>query len=462
MNETLSSCRLPADAPFHSYEDVIRHLDSLGLFHMDMGLGRMEHALKERGIKRFHCPAVQIVGTNGKGSTSAFLQSLAMAHGIRAALYTSPHFVFPEERIRLNSTMLPRGVWPRLAGNAVLAQPALTYFELLTVMAADAFEDSDCGLMIFEAGLGGRFDATSALPVDMVCFAPIGLDHTAVLGGTVQAIADDKSDALRPGVRIAVSALQPREARAVLEAKAEKHGIPFCSAPSVFSCVGTDAGQALWSSLPVHLRELAVLPDGVELGLRGPHQRMNAQTALLAWILLCHQYGWKTDSASIAHGLANAFIPGRLQYAPACGERPALWLDGAHNTHGMTALLSALASTKAVPEDLRPGAVVFSCLGDKEPEQMTALLAQASALLGGVPVFVPPITDNPRAADPAELAMMLRNARADQQASPAENAAHALSAAHDAAGGRPILVCGSLYLLSEIFALWPELLEAQP
>jgi dihydrofolate synthase/folylpolyglutamate synthase len=459
MNETLSSCCLPADAPFHSYEDVMRHLDSLGLFHMDMGLGRMERALEKCGITRFHCPAVQVVGTNGKGSTSSFLQSLAMAHGISTALYTSPHFVFPEERIRLDRTMLPRRVWPRLAGNAVLAQPGLTYFELLTVMAADAFQDSDCGLMIFEAGLGGRYDATSTLPVDMVCFVPIDLDHTAVLGSTVQAIADDKSDALRPGVCMAVSAPQPREARAVLEAKADARGIPLCSAPSPFSCAGTDAGQALWSSLPSHLRELAVLPEDAELGLRGPHQRMNAQTALLAWILLCHQYGWKTDRAAIARGLAEAFIPGRLQYAPARGERPALWLDGAHNPHGMTALLSALADAKAMPEALRPGAVVFSCLGDKEPEQMAALLAQASALLGNVPVFVPPIADNPRAAAPAELAALLRQAREGQTAAPAESMEHALSSARHAAGTKPILVCGSLYLVSEIFALWPELLS---
>lgn len=462
MNESLSSCRLSADAPFRSYEDVIRHLDSLGLFHMDMGLGRMERALAARGLTRFHCPAVQVVGTNGKGSTSSFLQSLAMAHGMHAALYTSPHFVFPEERIRLDRTMLPRGVWPRLAGNAVLAEPRLTYFELLTVMAAEAFEDSDCGLMIFEAGLGGRYDATSSLPVDMVCFVPMGLDHTAVLGDTVQAIADDKSDALRAGMRMAVSAPQPEEARAVLFAKARERGIPLCSAPSASGCDGTPAGLALWDSLPRTLRELAVLPDDARLGLRGPHQRMNAQSALLTWILLCHQYGWKTDRETIAHGLATAFIPGRLQYAEASGQRPALWLDGAHNTHGMAALLSALADDEAMPRDLRPGAIVFSCLGDKEPEQMAAMLARASALLDGAPVFVPVIADNPRAADNTALAAQIRDARRGQQARPVDGMAHALAAARDTAGEKPILVCGSLYLISEIFALWPELLEAQP
>lgn len=459
MNETLSSCCLPESAPFHSYEDVLRHLDSLGLFHMDMGLGRMERALSALELKRFHCPAVQVVGTNGKGSTSSFLQALAMAHDIRTALYTSPHFVFPEERIRLDHTMLPRKVWPRLAAEAVMAEKHLTYFELLTVMAAKAFNDSDCGLMIFEAGLGGRYDATSSLPVDMVCFTPMGLDHTNVLGTTVEAIADDKSDALRPGVRMAVSAPQPREARTVIRHKADAKGIALCSQPSLSSCEGNDAGFDLWESLPRALRELAVLPSDAEISLLGPHQRENAQTALLAWILLCHTYGWKTDRERIAHGLASAFIPGRLQYAPASGDRPALWLDGAHNTHGMNALLAALADRRAMPETVRPGTVVFSCLGDKEPERMASMLAQASFLLDGAPVFVPPIADNPRAADPAALAALIRDARPGQSAEAVPSMTQALSAAREAAGEKPVLVCGSLYLVSEVFALWPELLS---
>ena len=97
MNVTISSC-LPEGAPFKSYDDVIRHLDGLGVFHMDMGLGRMERALSALGLDRLSRPTVQVVGTNGKGSTSSFLQSLAMAHGLKAGLYTSPHFVVPEER----------------------------------------------------------------------------------------------------------------------------------------------------------------------------------------------------------------------------------------------------------------------------------------------------------------------------------------------------------------------------
>lgn len=439
---------LSDSAPFHSYEDVLRYLDSLGMFHMDMGLGRMERSLRELGLTKFRCPAVQVVGTNGKGSTSVFLQSIAMAHGMNVGLYTSPHFVWPEERIQLNHTMLPRRVWPALADSAVEVEKDLTYFELLTVMAAEAFQTSESDLMIFEAGLGGRYDATTSLPVDMVCFAPIGMDHMNVLGDTLAAIADDKSDALRAGVSLAVSAPQQEEARSILLSKAEARGIPLCSCPAPEGCDGTRAGKALWECLPDDLKACSVLPEDVTLGLRGAHQRMNAQTAVLAWVMLCQRFHWKTDAHTIARGLSRAFIPGRLQFAPAGEGHPAMWLDGAHNPHGMTALLNAV---EGMSENERPGAVVFSCLADKQPEKLTALVKK---LAGDKALFVPAIQDNPRAASPETLAALLGD-----NAVALPDLKTALAAAEKAAGGRPVLVCGSLYLLSELFSLWPSLLK---
>lgn len=439
---------LSDSAPFHSYEDVLRHLDSLGMFHMDMGLGRMERSLRELGLTKFRCPAVQVVGTNGKGSTSVFLQSIALAHGMNVGLYTSPHFVWPEERIQLNHTMLPRRVWPALADSAVEVEKDLTYFELLTVMAAEAFQTSESDLMIFEAGLGGRYDATTSLPVDMVCFAPIGMDHMNVLGDTLAAIADDKSDALRAGVSLAVSAPQQEEARSILLSKAEARGIPLCSCPAPEGCDGTRAGKALWECLPDDLKACSVLPEDVTLGLRGAHQRMNAQTAVLAWVMLCQRFHWKTDAHTIARGLSRAFIPGRLQFAPAGEGHPAMWLDGAHNPHGMTALLNAV---EGMSENERPGAVVFSCLADKQPEKLTALVKK---LAGDKALFVPAIQDNPRAASPETLAALLGD-----NAVALPDLKTALAAAEKAAGGRPVLVCGSLYLLSELFNLWPSLLK---
>ena len=107
----LCSCRFP-EKGLKSFEEVLAHLNRLGLFNMDMGLDRMRGALEKLGITRFPCPAVQVIGTNGKGSTATFLHSLALAHGFRAGLYTSPHLVSPAERIRMMRRLLPEPCQP--------------------------------------------------------------------------------------------------------------------------------------------------------------------------------------------------------------------------------------------------------------------------------------------------------------------------------------------------------------
>ncbi len=431
---------------FRTYDDVMRHLDGLGMFHMDMGLGRVRSALSALGLTDLKCPSVQVVGTNGKGSTSVFLQSIAMAHGMRVALYTSPHFVRPDERIRVDLTELPERAWPRFASDALSAAPDLTYFELLTVIAAEAFKASSPDLAIFEAGLGARHDATTALPAEMVCFTPIDLDHTNVLGPTIYDVAADKADALRTGVSLAVSAPQEKTPWAILSNQADDTGIPLCSlGPG--GLTANESGSDLWSSLPHELAQCARLGSNVRLGLKGPHQLVNAQTAVLAWILLCMKHGWKTSRVVIEHGLEQAFIPGRLQFAPADGSLPDLWLDGAHNAHGMEALGAAI---RAMAPEEKPGAAVFSCLSDKSPVKLVSKLKQ---MLDGAPVFIPTIKDNSRAAQGSDLAALFGSG-----ATAEPSLAAALADASAAAGGKPVLICGSLYLLSEFYREHPSLL----
>lgn len=440
------SCCFP-EKGFKRFEEVLVHLDGLGLFNMDMGLERMRGTLEKLGLTRFPCPAVQIVGTNGKGSTATFLHSLALAHGFRAGLYTSPHFVSPTERIRMMRQFLPESAWPNLANRALEAEPGLTYFELLTVMAALAFYDAGPDLLIFEAGLGGRYDATSALPLDMTCFVPIGLDHMHVLGPDVASIAADKADALREGMLGAVSAPQEDAAWRALEGKARALDLPL------FDVSGGRAGHRL----PHDLAETVALADSVPLGLYGPHQRVNARTALAAWLLICRREGWKTDEKSIRKGLADAFIPGRLHYLDAQGDNPAFLLDGAHNTHGMKALASALLPGGMTEVGLAPSAVIFSCLADKAPDDLVPMLTGAlEKVAPGVPLFIPAIADNPRAAKPEHLARI-----AGGNARPVASLRDAIELARSPDRPGPVLVCGSLYLLAEFFTLFPHALRAR-
>ena len=409
---------------FADFSSVAAHLDTLGMFSMDLGLDRTLRALAALGLTRrgrLACPVVQIVGTNGKGSTATFLSSLACAHGLKTGLYTSPHLTRLAERIRIDGRMLDEALWPALADDVHAAAPDLTYFEFLTVLAVLAFSRADVDCMILEAGLGGRHDATTAVDADLVCFTPMALDHTRVLGPTLAHIAADKAGAMRHG-RPAVTAPQAPEAMAVLQAEARRAGCELIEARS-------DHEHAL--------------------GLRGPHQFVNAGLALTAWRTLVRLTGWHGGDAAEAAGLASAFIPGRFQSVPAADGRPPLLLDGAHNAHGLAGLLQAVDEL-----GIRPRAVVFTCLADKDETDMLPLVRRLAA---SCPLLVPELPGNHRARPAAELAAMLGedvracagtgNALDEGARAPARNA------------DDPVLVCGSLYLLGELFALYPDWLE---
>ncbi len=417
---------------FQSFKDFQAHLDALGMFHMDLALGRMERALARLGLDAPFCASVQVVGTNAKGSTSTLLAAVLTAQGVRTGLYTSPHFVSPRERVLVDAAPLPDRLWLE-AAEAVLAASAdvspgdrLTYFELLTVMAAWMFRAAGCAAVVYEAGLGGAHDATTALRHHLNVFTPISLDHTGVLGDSLELIARDKAGAMRPGVP-AVTADQPPAAMAELAARTAAVGAPLALAGDVARAHG-----AHW-------------PDAPAMG--GPHQRDNLRLALAARHVLGTAAGLPApDDAAMTLGARRAFIPGRFQRVPGA---PELILDGAHNPDGMACLARALADA-----GLAPGAAVFSCMRDKDLEGMLPPLLAA----GDFPVFVPALPGVERAFDPAALA-----ARIGPRAVAVPDLGQALEQARDAARARggPLLVCGSLYLLGEVYARDPRLLASR-
>ena len=420
---------------FPTFDQVIAHLDARGFFHMELGLERMEQALARLFPVRPPLVCVQVIGTNGKGSTAAFLDSLARSHGLRTGLYTSPHFVSPAERIRLDGVPLPKEAWPALAEEVYAACPELTYFEFLTVLALLAFARHGVELAVLEAGLGGRHDATTACPADALCYAPIALDHAAILGPTLAHIAADKAAAIRSAAPV-FSAPQYPAARAALEAAAAAHAAP--------------------------LTFVEPLPPAVPLGLAGPHQRINAAVALAAWRALAPRFGHAALPVSAAPtpaeagGLAHAFIAGRLQSLPACEAHPPLLLDGAHNPHGMQALARHLRQMGQAPR-----CAIFSCLADKDWLPAARLLQKE---LGDIPLLVPQL-HNERAADASAVAAACNAGRACPTARAVPDVASALAAARDispaaADGGAPVVLCGSLYLLAEFFSLFPRYLTA--
>ena len=401
---------------FKDFKEFSAHLDGLGLFRMDLTLGRMQ-AFARALSPAPNRAAVQVVGTNGKGSTATFLAAVAQAHGLRTGLYTSPHLARFRERLLLDGEMLSEQDWTDLANALERSAPGLdlTYFELLTALAALAFGQAGTELAVYEAGLGGTWDATTALPVDLTLFTPMGLDHEAILGPGLACIARDKAGAMRPN-GLAVTGPQEPEVLEILADRAREIGAELH-----------------------HAADLAELPLANNLGLSGPHQQENARLALAAWRLVARKRGWKADAQAETRGLARAFIPGRLQ---SVDFDPPLLLDGAHNEPALIALARALDAL-----GLRPAGLIFACLKDKD---LPAMLPLVQGLTDG-PILVPELPGNERALSAQDLAGRL---------GPRARAVPDLDAALNLLAGSKgrVLLCGSLYLLAEFYTKHPRFL----
>jgi len=400
---------------FKTYTELTEYMDRLGLFHMDLTLGRMESFWDAFGLP--DTSVVHVVGTNGKGSTSTFFGSVARAHGLKVGLFTSPHFVSPRERILINRRMMSRQAWVDLANEvlAVSGSETLTYFEFQTCLAMLAFRCENVDVAVMEAGLGGRLDATNVFRPKLTLYTPIGMDHEKVLGDTLQAIARDKAGALHAG-GCAVTGPQEPDALLELENRAGEVGARF-----------------------MYAVDMAEPVEDVKLGLPGIHQGSNARLALAGWHWFAAGRGIKSEKDKEVFGLETAFIPGRFQRVSVEGHD--ILLDGAHNSHAFEALRAALKA-----EGIRPGCVVFTCLADKDLDSMIPLIRE----LTDGPVLVPAM-ESDQARDAGEVAALIGG-----NAVASGSMRETLDKGSKVQG--PTLICGSLYLLAEFYTLYPDCL----
>lgn len=424
---------LGAPPVFSSFQEFQAHMDRLGMFHMDLGLERMEQGLARLGIARDALPVVHVVGTNGKGSVCACLESLALTHGGTVGVFTSPHFLTLRERIRINGRLLSESEWTELANAVMQAVHACgaTYFEVVTLIAALAFARAGLGLVVLEAGLGGTHDATCVFDPLLTVLTPVGLDHQSVLGPDLVCIARDKAGAVR-GVPV-ICAPQGPEAAGVIAEAANRTESEVVYLASV--CRDRKSGRR-FAFLGLEL-DLAAR----DFGLPGAFQQDNAMLALAAWVRFRALQGLPVDREACLQGVKRAVHPGRLQQVRRSGY-PCFLLDGAHNIMAMTALQQALFDLKVTPS-----AVIFSCMQDKNP----AGLVDCVRSFGSGPIIVPGIMGNERACDPAELAELV-----GERGEPAGDMAAALERVRLLPG--TVLICGSLFLLAEFYRIHPEAL----
>jgi dihydrofolate synthase/folylpolyglutamate synthase len=416
---------------------------------IDLSTGRIERLLEALGRPQDRLPPViHVAGTNGKGSTVAYLRAIGEAAGMKVHALTSPHLVRFVERIRVAGTLITEDELSVLIDRAEAAnagQP-ISFFEFTTAVALLAFAETPADLCIIEVGLGGRFDATNVFATPAVTvITPVDYDHLEMLGPELSKIAWEKAGIMRPG-RPCVIARQMDEARSVIEAEAEKVGAPLL--------VTGEAFDAFEERGRLRVQTQDALIDLPAPALFGAHQFDNAGLAVAAALQLGDP---RIDDHALA-GIAQAVWPARFQRltvgplaAKVATRGGDLWLDGGHNPHAGRALAAAVG--KLAARDPRPLALIVGMFARKDAD---GFFAPFQAL---APRVVATTFDSPNAAPPEELAA------AAQRTGLAVATAPSLEAALDqvlaAPGPAPhVLICGGLHFAGEALAMseetWPR------
>ena len=446
-----------------SYETAVTSMFALGhelaqtpsnkfdLAHMRVLLAAMNYP--ERSF-----PSVLIAGTNGKGSTAATLASILRASGLKTGLYTSPHLIRINERIRISGEEIGDDDFARLHGEVDSIAAKLveerqlpwhpSFFEMMTAIAFLHFARERVGIAVLEVGMGGRLDATNVVEPLVSVIADISLDHQKFLGNTVGEIAREKVGIIRPRGVVVTLPQQPEANDVIgntildLGAKgvsAVQYVPPVSPASPEYRVPSTKEKPALHSRYPLLVMGSQIL---VETPLVGRHQLRNVALAVATAEELSKLGVAGITPQSIERGIRETRWPGRFQVLPAQAGWPEIVLDVAHNPAGAWALRSALSERY----DNRPLIFVFGAMRDKAISEMTEILFPlAERVIATRP-------DNPRAATPEEVQQAGSRTGAEIEA--VAEVAAALRRAQTASGpDAVIVVTGSIYLVGEAMRL---------
>ena len=395
------------------------------------GLARINALLDKMGHPERSLKFVHVTGTNGKGSTCAMVASVLRQAGYRTGLYTSPYITRFNERIQINGEMIPDEELCAITAeikplaDSTFEQP--TEFEMVTAIAFAWFARRQCDIVVCEVGMGGEFDATNVIgSPEAAVLCSVGLDHTEVLGDTLEKIAATKSGIIKPGC----------------------DAVLYRSTPGVEAVVAQrcrDVGAVLhkvdFTQLHLHSRSLEgqIFDFGdlkaLRLPLLGEHQLRNAAVALTTLAVL-QKRGWRISETNIRQGLERVVWPGRFQIIR---KEPLFLIDGGHNPQCIQALAQNI--TDYLPG--RPLTVLTGVLRDKDYHCMYRSVAEHAA------EFIAVTPDNPRALTAQELAGYL--ASFGKPVSACESVAEGVRLAISHAGKDGTVLCyGSLYLLGDV------------
>ncbi len=432
-----------------NFEESKNYLYGLGneVLAMKLGLENIGKLLKALGNPENNYLKVQVAGTNGKGSTCAFLEAICVSAGINVGLTTSPHLVSITERVRINGREISEADFAHFATIVRKTSEELvekgelenvpTFFEQVTAIALTAFAHEKVEIAILETGLGGRFDATTAVNAEIVAITPVDYDHQKILGETLTQIASEKAAIIREDTKV-ILAPQKNEAARVILGICREVGVE----PSIVSDDFQIKIHNLEKNLPVVAVNFSTENDvyhDIVLGLAGKHQITNAMVAVsLAETL--RDFGFEIEKQQIWIGLENARHAGRLEFD---GK---YLFDGAHNASGAKALREFLDEFINSPIIM-----IFGAMRDKNLAEIAALLFPKAAKL----ILTAP--DNPRSVKADEFWRLLPENFPPENVFYTETAADALKIA-DRISTENDLICvtGSLYLIGEVKELRRE------
>ncbi len=408
----------------------LAHCERLHPLGIDMTLLRVD-AVRERLGLRFAAPVISVAGTNGKGSSCAMLEAIALAAGYRVGLYIKPHLVHFEERCRIGGVPVAAAdLLPHFAAvEAARGATTLTWFEFTTLAILHLLAHRSLDLVILEVGMGGRLDAVNVIDADCALITSIALDHVEYLGPDREAIGHEKAGILRPGKPAVVSDPQPPSS---VNRHAQAVGADLWLAGRDF-VFGADRQQWSWAGRGRRYAGLA------HPALRGANQLVNAAGVLAAFESIRGLL--PVAAQAIRDGLASVRLPGRFQIVPG---QPALVLDVAHNPQAVTTLALNLDQMGFYPRTH----AVFGAMRDKD---IVAVSKCIEPLIDAWHVTALPIA---RAATADELAAAVRSASSSDSVKPIDrhaDPAAALRAARAAAGPADrIVVFGSFYTVGGV------------
>ena len=415
----------------YSYEEVIHIIQNTRRFGSLTGYEVSKRMLEQLGNPQCGIPFVHIAGTNGKGSTTAFLCKILEQTGKKVGMFTSPHLITFEERIRINGVYISKEDVTRL-GNQLLEMSfdvSPTMFDYCLAMAVLYFKEQACDIMVMETGIGGRYDSTSALGVpELAIITQIGFDHMAVLGNTLEEITGEKAGIIKTDCPVVVHNQEP----------------------VVLDVLKKEADSVNAAALYITTQEDIRFVSSIPMKMVGAYQGENAATASLAARVLFEKWSAEKGLAVteqqvqdyIHTGISETFWKGRMEIV---NEHPFFMIDGAHNSHGVTALADSL-------QKLYPGEkfhFIMGVMADKDYEEMIDVLLPLAI------DFVTVTPESNRALQSSDLAECI-----EKKGIPAryvEDMAEVIRPLlHDGKREAKTVAFGSLYFIGAIEAMLEE------